>query len=68
MQALAGVTIADFSRVLVGPYAMMLAHWFERLSAVSVPCGPSNHVAEAAALATGPGLPPVVHHTAPDRP
>lgn len=34
--------------------------WFDRLSAVGVPCGPLNNVADAVALAERLGLTPVV--------
>jgi crotonobetainyl-CoA:carnitine CoA-transferase CaiB-like acyl-CoA transferase len=42
-------------------------HWFERLTAVGVPCGPINDLGQAVALADRLGLDPVTEIEDPDR-
>ena len=42
-------------------------HWFERLTAVGVPCGPINDLGQAMALADRLGLDPVTEIDDPDR-
>ncbi|MFJ3214185.1 hypothetical protein [Streptomyces flaveolus] len=53
---LSGLVVADFSRVLAGPYATML---LAILTEAGLPCGPINTVAGGVQLAEDLGLEPV---------